>query len=160
MYLLHTIAIISIHFGIVFSNRSIYKLDKISRQAFRVDLNDNSSSYRNILDKVSKPTLNVSRLQAIVGEAYKCKTIENPDYIDVMLNPLIKPYNFRGRPNAEELKINTTSCRVNSVMYQVAKLWNEMPSFIKEGNSLFHSNHFCKMDRNRMPPGSCILFKV
>ena len=77
------------------SNRSLYKLEKVHKQALRVVLNDYSSSYRNLLDKVSKPTLYVSRLKAIAIEAYKCKANENPDYINVMLNPLIKPYNLR-----------------------------------------------------------------
>ena len=78
------------------SNRSLYKLEKIHKQALRVVLNDYSSSYRNLLDRVSKPTVYVSRLKAIAIEAYKCKANENPDYINVMLNPLIKPYNLRG----------------------------------------------------------------
>ena len=101
-----------------------------------VVLNDYSSSYRNLLDRVSKPTLYVSRLKTIAIEAYKCKANENPDYINVMLNPLIKPYNLRGGLRAEQPKVNTTSCGLHSFTYQVAKLWNEMPSYIKEATSL------------------------
>ena len=77
------------------SNRSLYKLEKVHKQALRVVLNDYSSSYRNLLNKVSKPTLYVSRLKAIAIEAYKCKANEDPDYINVMLNPLIKQFERR-----------------------------------------------------------------
>ena len=104
------------------SNRSLYKLEKLHTQALRVVINDYSSSYRDLLDKVSKPTLYVSRLKAIATEAYKCKANENPDYINVMLNPLIKPYNLRGGPRAEQPKVNTTSCGLHSFKYQIAKL--------------------------------------
>ena len=100
-------------------------------------LNDYSSSYRDLLDKASKPTLYVSRLKAIAIEAYKCKEKESPDYINVMLNPQIKPYDLRGGPRAEHPKVNTTSCGLYNFTYQVAKLWNEMPSSIKEATSLF-----------------------
>ena len=120
------------------SNRSLYKLEKLHKQALRVVLNDYSSSYRDLLDKASKSTLYVSRLKAIAIEAYKCKENENPDYINVMLNPQIKPYDLRGGPRAEQPKVNTTSCGLYSFTYQVAKLWNEMPSSIKEATSLLH----------------------
>ena len=120
------------------SNRSLYKLEKLHKQALRVVLNDYSSSYRDLLDKVSKPTLYVSTLKAIATEAYKCKANENPDYINVMLNPLIKPYNLRGGPRAEQLKVNTTSYGLHSFKYQIVKLWNEMPSLIKEATSLYN----------------------
>ena len=68
-----------------------------------VVLNDYSSSYRDLLDKAFKPILHVPRLKAIAIEAYKCKVNENPDHINVMLNPLIKPYDLRGGPRAEQL---------------------------------------------------------
>ena len=101
------------------SNRSIYQLETIHKRALSVVLND-SSSYRNLLDRASKPTLYVSRLKAITIEAYKCKANKNPDYINVMLNPLIKPYNLRVGPRAEQPKVNTTSCGLHSFTYQVA----------------------------------------
>ena len=143
------------------SNRSLYKLEKVHKQALRVVLNDYSSSYRNLLDKVSKPTLYVSRLKAITIEAYKCKANENPDYINVMLIPLIKPYNLRGGPHAEQPKVNTTSCGLNSFTYQVAKLWNEIPSSIKDVNSLLHfKSLLSKCARPECHCGSCILCKV
>ena len=120
------------------SNRSLYKLEKLHKQAPRVVLNDYSTSYRDLLDELSKPTLYVSRLKAIATDTYKCKANENPDYINVMLNPLIKPYNLRGGPRAEQPTVNTTSCGLHSFKYHIAKLWNEMPSHIKEATSLYN----------------------
>ena len=46
------------------SNQSLYKLEKLDKQALRVILNDYSLSNRDLLDKASKPTLYISRLKA------------------------------------------------------------------------------------------------
>ena len=51
------------------SNRSLYKLEKVHKQALKVVLNDYLISYRNLLKKVSEATLYVSRLKAIAIEA-------------------------------------------------------------------------------------------
>ena len=142
-------------------NRSLHKPEKLHKKALGLVLNDYSSSYRKLLEKVSKPTLYVSRLKAIAIEAYKCKANENPDYINVMLNPLIKPYNLRGDPRAEQPKVNTTSCGLNSFTYQVAKLWNKMPSFIIDVTSLLHfKSLLSQWTGPECHHGSCILCKV
>ena len=120
------------------SNRCLYKLVKFHKQALRVVLNDYPSSNRDFLDNASKRTLYVSRLKAIAMEAYKCKEYGNPDYINVMLNSQIKPYDLRGGPRAEQPNVNTTSCGLCSFTNQVAKLWNKMPSSINEVTSLLH----------------------
>ena len=86
----------------------MYKLEKVHKQALRVVLNDYTSSYRVLLDTVSKPTLYVSRLKSIAIEAYKCYVNENPEYINVMLDPVNKPYELRGGSRAEQPKVNTS----------------------------------------------------
>ena len=65
-----------------------------------------------------------------------------------MLNPQIKPYDLRGGPRAKQPKVNTTSCGLYSFTYQVAKLWNEMPSSIKEATSLLHFKSLCQAGRD------------
>ena len=80
------------------SNRSLYMLEKVNKKALRVVLNDYVSTYRDLLDKVSKPTLYVARLKAIAIEAYKCYVNENPQYINSMFDSVDKPYNLRGGP--------------------------------------------------------------
>ena len=76
------------------SNRSLYMLEKVNKKALRVVLNDYVSTYRELLDKVSEPTLYVARLKAIAIEAYKCYVNENPQYINVMFDSVDKPYNL------------------------------------------------------------------
>ena len=119
------------------SNRSLFMLEKVNKKALRVVLNDYVSTYRDLLDKVSKPTLYVARLKAIAIEAYKCYVNENPQYINSMFDSVDKPYNLRGGSLAEQPKVNTTSSGLNTFTYQAAKIWNSLPSHYKEASSLF-----------------------
>ena len=107
---------------------------------------------------MSRPTLYVSILKSITIQAYTCKANKNPDYINVMLNPLIKPYNLRGGPRAEQSKVNTTSCGLHSFKSQVAKLWNEMPSYTKEATFLHNfKSLLSKWPGPERHCGSCVL---
>ena len=73
-------------------------LEKVNKKALRVVLNDYVSTYRDLLDNVSKPTLYVARLKAIAIEAYKCYVNENPQYINAIFDSVDKPYDLRGGP--------------------------------------------------------------
>ena len=106
-------------------------LEKVHKKALRVVLNDYISSYRDLLDKVSKPTLYVARIKAIAIEAYKCYVNENPPYINAMFDSVDKPYNLRGPP-LEQPKVYTTYSGLNTFIYQAAKIWNSLPSHLKE----------------------------
>ena len=47
-------------------------LEKAHKKSLRVVFNDYISSYQDLLDKVSKPTLHAAGIKAIAIEAYKC----------------------------------------------------------------------------------------
>ena len=68
----------------------------VHKKAIRVVLNDYISSYRDLLDKVSKPTLYVAGIKIIAVEAFKCYVNEYPPYISAKFDSVDKPYNLRG----------------------------------------------------------------
>ena len=143
------------------SNRSLYKLEKVHKQALRVVLNDYTSSYSDLLTKMARPTLYVTRLKAIATEAYKSYANENPVYINAMLNPSITPYNLRGGSRAEQPKVNTASCGLNTFSYQAAKLWNNLPSFIKEATSVTEFKSLSsKWPGPKCQSGYCVLCRI
>ena len=119
------------------SNRGLYMLEKVHKKAIRVVLNDYISSYRELLDKVSNPTLYVARIKAIAIEAYECYVNENPPYINAMFDSVEKPYNLRRGPLAEQPKVNTTYSGLHTFTYQAAKIWNPLPSHLKGASSLY-----------------------
>jgi len=118
------------------SNRSLFKLEKIHKQALRVVLNDHTSSYLGLLEQMQRPSLYVTRLKCIATEAYKCYKDENPAYINDMLYRSKQPYDLRAGPLAEQPKVSSTYSGLNSFCYQAAKLWNILPSKIKTAASL------------------------
>ena len=88
------------------SNRSLCMVEKVNKKALRVVLNDYVFTYRDLLDKVSKPTLYAARLKAIAIEAYKCYINENPQYINAMFDSFDKLYNLtEGAPLRSNLKL-------------------------------------------------------
>ena len=60
------------------SNRSLYKLEKAHKQALRVVLNDCTSSYSDLLNKMERPTLHVTRLRLISRTSMKTQHITTP----------------------------------------------------------------------------------
>ena len=87
------------------SNRSLYMLEKVNKKTLRVVLNDYVSTYRDLLDKVSKPTLYVARLKAIAIEAYKCYVNENPQYINAMFDSVDRALQLERGPLVEQLTL-------------------------------------------------------
>ena len=78
-----------------------------------------------------------------------------------MLNPSITPYNLRGGSRAEQPKVNTTSCGLNTFSYQAAKLWNNLPSFIKEATSVTEfKSLLSKWPGPKCQCGYCVLCRI
>ena len=78
---LHQILVIVIQSGTFVVTEAYIKLEKVHKQALRVFLNDYTSSYSDLLTKMARPTLYVTRLKAIATEAYKSYANENPAYV-------------------------------------------------------------------------------
>ena len=158
---LHQILVIIIQSGTFVVIEAYINCKKVHKQALRVVLNDYTSSYSDLLTKMARPTLYVTRLKAIATEAYKSYANENPAYINAMLNPSITPYNLRGGSRAEQPKVNTTSCGLNTFSYQAAKLWNNLPSFIKEATSVTEFKSLVsKWPGPKCQCGYCVLCRI
>ena len=143
------------------SNRNLYKWEKTHKQALRVVLNDYTSSYSDLLNKMARHTLYIFVLKAIASESYKLCANENLVYINAMINLSIKAYNLRGGSPVEQPKVNTTSCGLNTFSYQAAKFWNNLPSFIKEATSVAEFKSFLpKWTGPKCQCGYCVLCQI
>ena len=109
------------------SNRSLYRLEKLHKQGRRVFPNDYASHCLNIWIQMK----NARQMQILILSMW-CWALSSNNAI------------WEGVRNAEQPKVNTTSSGLYSFMYQVAKLWNEMLSFIKEATSLVNFKYFCR----------------
>ena len=57
------------------SNHDTYKMEKVQKRALTLVLDDYTSSYLELLEKVNRPPLYVSRIQTIATEIFKCLKI-------------------------------------------------------------------------------------
>ena len=83
------------------------------------------------LEKVKRPIMYVSRMKSIGFEAFKCLHNSSPSYITDMFRISATPYDTRGGTKSMQPKVNTTRNGLKSFRYQGAKIWNQLPTFIK-----------------------------
>ena len=87
----------------------------------------------------NKRTISLIQQNALENVARKLPDIFTPSDVDYYF-PCI-----RGGPRAEQFKVSSTSCGQHSFTHQSAKLWNEIPSILKNRPLYIFSNH---VDRN------------
>ena len=106
------------------SKRRLYELENAHKRALQVVLDDYTSSYNDLLNKMVRHTLDVTRLKAIATEAYESHPNEHPPYINaidkIRQSNLV---NWEAVHGQNSQNINT-SYGLNTFSYQSAKLWN------------------------------------
>ena len=107
------------------------KIEKLHKKSLNVVLNDYLSPYHVLLQKVKRPTMYVSRMKAIGFDVFKCLHNCSPSYITDMFRISATPYATRGGTKLIQPKVNTTRNGLKSFRYQGAKIWNELPTSIK-----------------------------
>ena len=83
------------------------------------------------LEKVKRPTMYVSRMKSIDFEVFKSLHNCSPSYITDMFRISATPYDTRDGTKLIQPKVNTTRNGFKSFRYQGAKIWNELPTSIK-----------------------------
>ena len=112
------------------------KIEKVHKKSLNVVLNDYTSSYSVLLEKVERPTLYVSRIKSISLEVYKCLKKGSPSYITDIFSVSNIPYETRGGTKLTQPKVNTSRKGLNSFRYQGAKIWNELPLSLKNAENV------------------------
>ena len=114
------------------SNRSTYKIEKAHKNALRVTLNDYTSSYSDMLEVITRPTLYKSRIKDIAIKTFKSVKGLNPKYMRSLFSFSTTPYCTRGGSKFVQSKVNTIGFGINSFTYQGSKIWNNLPHGVKD----------------------------
>ena len=101
------------------------------KKSLNVVLNDYLSPYHIRLEKVKRPTMYVSRMKSIGLEVFKCLHKCSPTYITYMLNISASRYDTRGGIKLIQPRVKSTRNGLKSFRYQGAKIWNELPTSVK-----------------------------
>ena len=120
------------------SKKSVNKIESIQQRALRFLLNDQDSSYEELLKKSFKSTMTVQRFRILCIEIYKTINSLNPEY---MKDIFIRQTNTRVRRKQNENNLivprkNTVRFGTNSLSSLGPKIWNSLPSHIKSAKDL------------------------
>ena len=89
-------------------------MEKVQKRASRLILNDYTSSYLELLEKVNRPPLYVSRIKTIATEIFKCLTDISPNFVKNIFTIGDQPYDLRGGSKIIQLMVNSKKKRVEN----------------------------------------------
>ena len=108
------------------------KLEKIQERALRILFADYNSSYTELLGRAGTTTLLIQRLHLIALTVFKSLHGLNPPCLNDMFTPKQVPYRMRDSSLLDQSRCRTTTFGLRSISYIGAKLWNDLPSYLKE----------------------------
>ena len=109
------------------SHKSTYAIEKLNKRALRVILNDFTSSYSVLLEKMESATLFTQRIKSIACEVYKSLNKLNPKFMHDIFTPNEHGYYTRDRNKCVIPIVSTHTSGINSFSFQGAKIWNDIP---------------------------------
>ena len=137
------------------------KTEKTQERALRFVYNDPVSAYPNLLERAKKPSLYLSRIRTLSIEVYKILSNLSPSFLNDMYVRKETTFDLRDNNKLQQPDYNTITYGKNSLRYQGAKLWNNLPTHIKASTDL---NHFKTLIKAWLGPSCscsmCILCKT
>ena len=133
--------------------RNSKKLEKLQERALRLVYNDYTNSYSELLSKANMFSLSMYRLRFLAIEVYKCVNNLNPHFMNEMFATRPVTYNLRDNNLLHQPTFKTFSFGYKSFKYYGAKLWNSLPSDLKQCDSLYRFksslNKWCSTEAAR-----------
>ena len=134
------------------------KIERIQERCLRYIDNDWSTKYCDLLQKYNKSSLYIVRVKALAQLVFDVLNGDVPSFLyDMFLQNQIS-YSMRDEMKVKQHCFNTVKYGFNSLKYQGAKLFNNLPLFLKENMS---SSDFKKALKSWSGPqcqcGFCVL---
>ena len=111
------------------------KIEKIQERALRFIYNDSDSSYETLLQNSNLHSLKTRRMRTIALETFKIIHKKSPLFLQDLLTIKNNIYNFRYINTADIPRRRTTKYGKNSFRYEAARLWNTLPSEVRNMSS-------------------------
>ena len=112
------------------------KLEKIQERALRILYDDYTSTYDELIDKAGTNTLLINRLRLMALTVFKSIKSLNPPCLNDIFSKKSVPYRMRDSCIIEQPKRRTTTFGLRSFSFAGAKVWNELPTYLKETTDL------------------------
>ena len=108
---------------------------KGQERALRILYQDHNS-YDDLLEMAGTNTLLIQRLRLMTLTVLKSLNSMNPPCLNEIFTKKYMPYSLRDSSIMEQQKRRTTTFGLRSFSYAGAKLWNELPIYVKEMTNL------------------------
>ena len=112
------------------------KINKIHERALRIIHKDSTSNFQELLNKSNSVSVHQRNLQLLLTEIYKTVHNLNPTFMTQVFEKKDVSYNLRESNSLTLPKANTTLYGIDTVRYIGKKLWQVLPTEIKESKSL------------------------
>ena len=122
--------------------KSVFKIEKIQERALKLLLNDYNSSYKELLEKTNKPSMEVNRMRSLALEVFKTFNNLNPSF---MKDIFVK--NSTAKSKKSNLQVHyrrTVRYGDKSLIALGPKIWNALPDNVKEETSFAKFKQFIK----------------
>ena len=112
------------------------KIDRLHERCLRTIYNDKQSSFNELLEKDDSASINERNLQVLATEMYKIINGLSTLLMKHIFPININPYNIRQNFQFSRPRINTVYHGTESVSSLGPKIWDLVPSNLKEINNL------------------------
>ena len=129
------------------------KINKLHERCLRIVYNDNRSTFKQLLEKDNSVSIHSRNLQALAIEMFKVYKEQGPEILsDVFPLNSQSAYHMRNHAYFATRPIRTVHYGENSLRYLGQKIWELIPSYIKNGETvqIFKSN-IKKMGSRKLP---------
>ena len=115
----------------VLSSKRLSKIEKIQYKALKIIYNS-SESYEELLTRSKEVSIHQKHLRVMATEIYKSLADINPDFMKPYFKIKEMPDNLRNGYALRLPSTNSTYYGINSVLFRVCLLWNQVPLSIKQ----------------------------
>ena len=97
---------------------------------------NSSESYEQLLTRSNEVSIHEKHLRALATEIYKYLADINPNFMKPYFKIKEMPYDLKNGNALKLLSANSKYYRINSVLFRTCLLWNRLPLFLKQSQSL------------------------
>ncbi len=112
------------------------EINKIHERALRIAYKDDVSSFEDLLKIDNSVTVHQRNLQLLMVEIYKTKFNLNPAFMKQIFKEKETSYNLRCSDKLQLPKAKTTCLGVDTVRFMGKKVWETLPTELKNADSL------------------------
>ena len=112
------------------------KINSLHERALRITSGDRSSSFENLLKKDNSVSIHHRNIQALATEMFKVKNNIAPEIMKELFAPKMSSYDLQNNNSFKRRRVKSVWHSTELVSYLGPKIWDLVPSEMKESESL------------------------